>query len=391
MAYALKRLYSKKPPENTATRKRPVLSRLRKEDGFTGDGNFYVPVEYANPQAVANTFSGAQGISGYSRGLVWVIPRKTVYGIATVDGIAMEASRDDMGAFLKFAQKASDSTLDEMGRRLSQALFSDGTGYIGQRASISTNTITLSTADDAKNFMVGMYVGAVSSGSARTGTTYVTAVDYDNGKVTVNSAAAITSFADNDYLVAANTSTTDYNTFITGLAGYFPLTAPSSGESFLGVDRSVDTARLSGARVNDTSSTIQENALTVATRIKQIGGECKQLILNPLNYTALIKDLGTKVERPQGGQAVAGFSSAMFQTACGDCEIISDPDCPTNRGYLINLDSMYLKTLGSLPHLIDQDGNSSLRVYNEDSVEWRFRAAWNLVVTKPSDCGVFAI
>src|SRR5690606_37988352 len=115
---------------------------------------------------------------------------------------------------------------------------------------ISTNTITLTEADDVRNFKIGMTLiaSANADGSTpRTGSAVVTAVDEDTGTVTVDSAAGITSFANSDYLFRKG----DPGTCVDGLEVMFPLTAPTTGDSFRGVDRSVDVRRLAGCRVND--------------------------------------------------------------------------------------------------------------------------------------------
>lgn len=387
--YIMKRLYSGGRPASVAQREKVLLSHLRKEPGFTG-ASYHVAVNYGSPQGVGSTFTTAQSAAASSKGIQWTLTRAKKYGFCTIDAELIYASKNDQGAFVRAVKQEVDWMLDEMGHRLAVNLYGDTGQTIGQRASLSTNTVTLSNADDAKHFSVGMTVGAVNAltgGTPRTGTTTIAAVNEDGGTVTLTSAAAITSFADNDYLFAAG----DYDLGLAGLASWFPLTAPTSGDSFFGVDRSVDTGRLSGWRVNDTNSSIEENMITLAAKCQRAGGRPRNGYLNPTNWANLSKRLGSKVQRDQGGEATIGFEYITVATPAGGIKVYSDPECPSNRGYILDLRSLYVKHLEGLPHIVMEDGMDSLRQASADGVEVRGRYWAQLVCDAPGWNGVFAI
>lgn len=92
-----------------------------------------------------------------------------------------------------------------------------------------------------------------SISGVRAGYTYVTAVNRSTGTVTVNSAAAITAFADNDYLFPRG----DIDGEIKGLEAWIPAADPGA-TSFFGVDRSVDVTRLGGLRKDLSGKPIEE-------------------------------------------------------------------------------------------------------------------------------------
>jgi hypothetical protein len=74
---------------------------------------------------------------------------------------------------------------------------------LGQRQSITTNTVKLVSASDVRNFRIGDVVSASPNSdktSPRSGTTRVTSFDRATGAVTLEDASAIVGFADNDYL-----------------------------------------------------------------------------------------------------------------------------------------------------------------------------------------------
>lgn len=389
VAFIYKRKYTDRATGDLAMRDHPLYKMVAKEAGFTGSAFFY-PIRYGNPQGISGTFSNAQSGAASSKGLQLQASRKTKYGVITLNGEAMAAC-GDKGAFLDLVTQETDGVLEEMGDSLAFDLYRDGSGQRGRRASLSSDTVTLTNADDARNFKVGMTVIADDTAtglSPRTGSTTVTAVDEDAGTITLASAAAITSFANNDYLFRAG----DPGTCVEGLASLFPLTAPAALESFRGVDRSVDPRRLAGVRVDDTATSIEENIGLVGVKIAQVGKKADVAFVNPIKFWEVVRRLNAKVEYDGGGgSADYGFEHVKVHSPAGTIKMYSDPDCPTNRGYVGKLSALYIKHLRGLPHIVSDDGRPSLRSSSADDIEARARCWSNLICTEPGTWGVFSI
>lgn len=396
VAYIYKKKYSGDRPADLAMRDHPLANMIKKEGGFSGlaAGHAYA-VRYGNPQGLSGTFTTAQSNAASSKGVQFLATRVKKYGVITLDGEALTAAEDNQGAFLDLVSQETDGILEEHGDDLSFQLYRDGNPGRGVRSSESTDVTTLTIADDARNFKVGMVVGAspnADGSSPRVGTTAITSVDEDGGTIGLDT-SAITSYANSDTLFRAG----DTGTLVDGLAAILPLTAPSSGESFRSVDRSVDARRLAGVRVNDTGTVIEENAGLVCVKIAQTSkrpGRGKGvLMLNPINFWAVSRRLNAKVEYDGGGvKATYGFEGFDISTPAGTIRAISDPDCPTNRGYVLDLSSWYWKTLKNWVHIISDDKQGPmLRVYNEDSIEARTRSMGNVCCKSPGSNGVFAI
>ncbi len=273
----------------------------------------------------------------------------------------MAAAESD-GAFVDLVTSETDSCINGFVDNLAFDNYRDGTGQRGVRSSAATNVITLTVPDDARNFFVGMTVAAgTSTTSLRTGTTTVAGVDLDAGTVTLTLASSISNFQDGDLLFRSKETG---NILLEGLAALLPLTAPSPSENFRGIDRSVHASLLAGSRQNSSgANTVEEDALLTA-KIVYDGG---------------------------GNKATYGFEGFDIATAAGTLRAISDPDCPTNRGYVLKLATVYLKTLKNYPHVITDDTLKGARVYNEDTYEIRMRAMGNMIITEPGANGVFAI
>lgn len=389
VAYIYEKMYADGLGD-AAMREHPLFASIAKNGNFFGE-SFRYSVKYGNPQAIGGTFSTVQSNAGSSKGLQFEAYRKTKYGLITLNGEAIAASEGNRGALVDLVTNETDAVLAELIDSMAFDLYRDGNGVRGRRASASTNVITLTVADDARNFKVGMYVIAddtLSGASPRVGSTYVTAVDEDAGTITLNSAAAITSFADNDYLYRAG----DPATCVEGLSVLTPLTAPTAGDSFRGQDRSVDPARLSGSRLDDTATNIEENAGRTAVKISQRGKKASAYYLNPTNFWTVARRLNAKVEYSSGGtSADYGFEYMLIHTPAGTMRTYSDADCPTNRAYLLNPENHYIRHLRELPHIVQEDGRPNLRQASDDGIEVRVRSFSNYIQTIPASFGVHSI
>ena len=390
VAFIFMKKYADSLAGDIAMRMHPLFTRIGKQDGFVGTG-FNYAVRYGNPQGVSAGFANAQTDSAVSKGVQMQALRFVKYGVITLNGEAMAAT-PDRGAFLDLVTMETDGILEEMGDSFAFDLYRQGYGIRGRRSSASTNVITLTSQDDARNFKVGMTVIASPNAtglSPRTGSTTVSGIDIDAGTVTLTSAASITSFSDNDYLLRDG----DQSACMEGLESCTPLVAPvQTVDSFRGIDRGVQAAYLAGSRLDDVTNTIEENAGRVAVKIAQNGGKADELYLNPGKFWEVARRLNAKVEyEGGGGEATYGFETLKIATPAGTLTCVSDPDCPTNRGRIVKSSGHYLKTLKALPHIIMDDGRPNLRSSSADSIEARARGWVNLIQNDPRSMGVFSI
>lgn len=388
--FIYKSVYSGKKPENLASRDRVFLSLLKKEGGFTGD-DFKYAIQYGNNQGISTTFADALSGADTIKGKKFTLTRAVKYGIGAINEEAAAAAGDDKGSFVRLVTSQMDSTIDELGHQLAIALYGAGSGSIGKILTVAGGVITLVQADDARNFSEGQVIQANPTetgtlGNMRAGTGVVSAVDEDAGTVTYT--GTITSVAISDFLYSKG----NYDGDIKGLAAWLPLTAPSSGESFFGVDRSVAPQRLAGWRVTTTSNSIQDNMKKLAAKIRRAGGRPKHAFMSPMNWNALQNDLETRVDRTEGGEAKFGFDSLVMATPAGMIRVYADPECPPDRGYILDMSTWFLKYLGDgIPHLINRDGLSMQRAASADQVEYRFRYWGQLGCLAPGHNGVFQI
>jgi hypothetical protein len=373
----------------------PTLDGIPKTGGFGGD-SFVYSVKYGNAQNIASSATGvsglaaAQAVNSSSKGAKFTMTRVKKTGTISLDIEAMKAAMEKDGAFEDLVTEEVDGFVNEFSDRLGFDLFRDGTGARGQRLSASTNVITMVTPDDARNFKVGMVVLAspnADGSSPRTGTTTIANVDIDAGTVTLTSAAAITSFANSDYLFA----NPEVGNNLQGFELLTPLTTPTS-TLFRGVDRTVAVALLSGSRINDSATLPEENAGKIAVKIRNNGGRADTLVLNPQKYWEMCRRIGAKIMyEGGGGEAAYGFEGVRITSPAGILKVISDPDCPVTRGRVFLNSAHEIKTLGEFVHIGNEDGNYELRLATDDALETRVRSMSNYWQKQPMNHGVFSV
>lgn len=397
--YALKEYYSEQRVESL-TLSENVLTDLLDKDTMTGDV-LPLPVIYASPQGIGNTsFSGVQGNKTSATGVKWNITLGDMFGYIELGDKALKAAEGNMGSFLDHTMTEIDELLQQMGNDYNAQVWGNGGGALGQRASIATDTVTLTNKFDVTNFEVGMTVTASAndgSGSAHTqraGSTTIASLDYEAGTVTLASAAAITGFANSDYIFRQYAFAGDQSqtAIVKGLQAWVPSSAPSS-TSFFGVDRTPST-KLSGYRLPSTAATgtIEERFRKLATRMyRQFGTKPKYGFLEPENWERLAQNLENNgfreitVKNATGSYGYDGLK--MRGNSFGSIEILADRHCPTATGWMINPKHMKLRSYRKLFHPMNEDGFKMLRVNNAAAYECRYVNYSQLTVQKPSDVG----
>lgn len=388
--YIFQREYAEDQLGDHVMRDHWLMNELKKKRGMGGEDYRY-PTRYGGPQGISGDFPTAQSNAAKGKGKQWAAEPVLKYGVLQIDGPSMQRAGSKT-SFFDLVTGETDGILAALGDDQAFDTYRSGNGMRGRRASASTNVITLSVADDVRNFFEGMTVIAddtITGASPRVGTTTVTAVDEDTGTITLASAAGLAAFANDDYLFREG----DPGTCVDGMELFFPLTAPTSGDSFRGVDRSVNVRKLAGCRVNDTGSYPEENIGLAAVKIANNHKKATKAVLNPINHWAMSKRLNAKIEYDQGGEsAEMYFQYITINTPCGAIKVYSDADCPTNRFFVGDFEQFFYRYLGdTFVHTIKDDGKSSLRQGAADGVESRFRIHSNTICPLPGSFAIGAI
>lgn len=398
---ALKELYTDQKVENLVYKNNPFLALVPKDENFYGDSK-PIPVVYGNPQGRSASFSRAQtrGALESSKLVKFLLTRVKDYGICTIDNETLLASSKNIGAFVEAKAVEIDGIIQGLTRSLAIAQFKSGWGAIGQIGSISTTTITLSQPDDVTNFEVGqelMVAAAEATGATRavgtsTNGLFVTRVDRSAGTITfgfnvTDATNGIPTAAANDFIFVRgdrDESASPVRRKVTGVEGWIPVTSPTSGDSFFGVDRSVDATRLAGQRFDGRSIPIEEALIEGSTLVAREGGSPDHIFLNYSKYADLEKALGSKVQYADLKVGEVAFRGIIVNGPNGVMKVIPDQNVAVNRAYILQLDTWLHMSLGKAVRVIDTDGLQMLRQSSADGVEVRYGYYANLSCTAPA-------
>lgn len=389
----LKKKYIPKVIEFMAFQEFPLLSMMAKDTemgaGSTnGTHDLTVGTEY--PQGATGTFSQAQtnAATAYARGARFNLTPVRIYQIAQVDGLLLKAAESNKNLYLSRIELEVDGHMKGITRTLATQQYRAGWGSLGTTATAaaSQTTLTLQSIEDAVNFAEGQVLVASSSENAATlrssgASLIVSRVNYATGVITfttnINDIGAL---AVGDHLFIKGTrqdSATPTRLCVAGVGDWVPLTAPSSGESFFGKDRS-GNSRLFGPSVDCSGLSMREAVTKTIHAVRRFGGRPSHLFLNSKNFADLMLEIQTAgkfdmLDVKAGTDGALVFPTPRIYTQYGPLLIVDDPICPVNRGYLLKLDDWRIgsvgPTLGPLEH--GGSGNKSIAVYNEDALEVR--------------------
>lgn len=370
----LKQHYTNDRVENMVYQDNPLLAMLPKYEQFGGD-NLKLPIKFGIPQGRSATFVTAQNNKTNSQYRAFLLTRNRDYSLASIDNETIEASKGNSNAFLEAATTEIDGAIEAATRALAIDLYGNGSGSRGQASAATTGTsIQLSVVEDVTNFEVGMelvFSTDEGGGTLKSGNVTVVGVDRSAGTLTVDALTAIdggSGIAQNDFIFQQG----DYDLKIKGLRAWLPETAPTSGDSFFGVDRSADVTRLAGIRYDGSSQPIEEALIDAASLVAREGGRPDYCFMSYTKFAELEKALGSKVQYiDKKISAEIGFRGIMVHGPRGPITVLPDQNCPENRAFMLSMNMWKLYSLGKAPKILDADGLKMLRESSADAVEVR--------------------
>lgn len=372
---ALKVYYSNQRMIQLTYKDAPLYAMLNKVKNFEGS-SYPLPMRVTNPQGRSATFSNAQAQKTPSKYRTFQLTRVNDYSLASITTEAILASASNPGAFVRLATAEIDGALESLKRSIAFSLYGDGSGALAAVSSISSANpavITLLNAEEIVKFEVGQLLQARLGGTARvfaTGvnTATVAAVDRDAGTITTD----VDNSGNTDTIVSGDTLNVvgDYNAKLSGLAAWIPASAPGA-TPFFGVDRSIDATRLGGVRVSSTGKPLDEAMIDAARRINREGGNPDYAFMSFDKWSALEKTLGSRVIYEEVDVAGIGFTAIVVNGPTGKIRCMADRDCPSNRIYLLTMDTWALYSLKEPIMIVDLDGNKMLREASADAYEVR--------------------
>lgn len=401
----LKFIYTSRALQNAVYDKNPLFALMPKQGGFNGRSMIHA-ITYGNSLARSAAFATAQGRAaingataspagdvGKNLDVNFTVTRQKNYAMYTIEQELLLAASGDRASFVKGLTQLVDGTLQTLKNDFGRDIYGDGSGSIGQLTLVAGTTFTV--GDAITQIEVGMEL-VVSTGSTKTailrnsGTgCYVTSVNRSAGTFVVN--ANTDSAATGDWLfikgdrqVAAITANSQYLK-ISGLDGWNPVTAPSAGESFFGVDRSVDVTRLAGQRLDISSLQPEEGYITALAALAREDGDPSHIFTSFTDEKNLKLALGSRVDAEYTAVGDVGFESIRLRGPNGTVKVYADRNAPVGYARVLTLDTWEFRHLGDLVNKGDAAGDGGMaREYQADRFEGRMATYGNALCYKPS-------
>ena len=404
----VKKLYSNDVINDLGAKDRPLLTMLKKETDFIGDGTLHVPLLVGRPHRNAPTFSGAQGKDSTGTYRRFLIERKNLYGVVEIGGETIESAKSKgAGAFANLLTTETELGLNSHQDTIAKMCYGVGNGVLAQVSvepteNASTFSIALKNYLDVYNFSVGMQIEiwtAVVAGTQRhsDGTDnewVISAITIDRAAQTASITVVGTydssgSIAADNYIFEDGfhqTAAGDSAFF--GLRGFLPTSAVSGSDSFLSLNRSLDEELLAGLRYTQSageSYTELFNNVAMLLRIRK--ARPSHVFVNPIVFAKIANELESKgiINKEVSKVGKIGFEGLEIITGSGVVKILADPFCPSAYGFMLQLDTWTLKSLGNHTRFIDTGDHTEkgLSVYNADSVELRIVGRMALYTNAP--------
>lgn len=239
---------------NDIYRKSPLMSQISQPMDFHGEAITW-SVPYSGLGGGSYTVANAEGNDVNNEYIKFRIDPVSVHKYGKINGrLTRQALKGTVTTeYIDYVKAEVMSVKKTCFAQVATNAFRSSTNSIGRRASIATNTITLTRKSDVYLFNKGdKIVASATDGGALRGGTSATVVSRNPsaGTITVNNAGNITSFADNDFLYIEG----NWTQGMFGLGSFNPAVAPVGGDAVFGAgaDRSVDPEALAGVRFDTT-------------------------------------------------------------------------------------------------------------------------------------------
>lgn len=395
IAGLLKRKYTSGVIADMCARKNPAITIVSKD---TCGGEYTVqPLNYVNGANASFTFSTSQTYGGGPKVTKFLIPGKTIHDVVNVDNEVIRATRGNAVAFEKAIDFAAKRGMTSMMNKLGTFFFGSGSGTLGTYSAISTGVITLSDPSSVSKFDIDQVLQSSSSETAAAVSAlgYVIAKDVGAGTITISDSAGGSAATPSGwstsypYLFQYG----DFHHGVPGVAGFIPSTAPSVSESFLGIDRSVDS-NLSGIRYSGAGLPIKEALTNCIEILTSNGANPDYIFVNPRDWSAFDNQLGDAVRYTEvKGTANVGWTAITVSGSGGVVKVVGDRNVPLHTGYPLQTDTWTFYSasgsdlvvagdpMGQMTHLRDAADQTEIRLACELACVGCSAPGWNAVIT----------
>lgn len=374
----------------------PLFGLLEKrgDTGMEGE-SLQVPLHVGKPQGAGGVFEEAQAVANSSTGgnnkqHKMLITAGSYFGVVNIGDKVMEASRTNAGAFLSAKTHEIENLQEQTGDNLATYCWGTGGNKLAQIATLpGSNVITFSEPSDVANFEVGMYLrwslgdGSTTTDTLKSGTTYVTHVDREASTITVENTGAGAGMATSDYLFRAGDFFGDTGNIVLKGIQLFVTPNGTTPPEMWGISqatRLTDVQRFTGCRLPSTEYDGKPIEDRIRTLVSWMSGRYNSKrfthgFLHPEDWTRFETGMMARGYRPIDDDTTQfGYTAIELNTAGGKVKIMADRKCPKGHFFGLNMENLWLSSMGKLIQVVNGDGLTILRKVNSMAYEYRLKS-----------------
>ncbi len=389
--------------QHTMLEDNPLLGLMPKDEG---NGGLYIsqPMISVGNRKRSATYATARAGTQDTETVQFQVGTVNNYGFARWTDDVMKDSRGRGNkAVLEAVETEMDGALAHLRNDHGQGVYGNVGGSKGVVGSLSTVFLTLATPEDIIHFDIGDKLalsdddGTGSGDALRDSGDVVTVIGIDSTTGIIEGDATwttqITGAVAGDFIFFEG----DFQNKASGLAGWIPDVSPlnDGSDSFHGVDRGPHPDRMAGYRFNAGGLLPEDIVTRMVARGSRINGhKPTHFFVNDEVWADYSSSMENKTEmqlNAVGGDgkkvASVGYEAIKIRTARGPVALVSDPNCPVNRGYLLDINTWKASSVGKLVEMISVAGSPVQRGTADD---WftELKSRWNISCKAPWQNGV---
>lgn len=325
-----------------------------------GEG-YVLPVQSAFGGSTSTDLTTSETIDADGTGSTpnfdqFLITPSKLYTTQQIDGDVLDRIKDE-GAFINASKKIVQDAMRAHMRKLCVLSHGTGSGKIGTIQSAPTSTTITVKASEVRNIERGdrlVAAAAETSGGLRSSTYLrVTGRNTVTGVITLSGDPTALNWASGDSVFWASAR----NSCPKGFFAWDPQTAPTTGDSHFGVDRSSDPVRLGGNRFDCTNMGFREALIKASLAAIAEGAQPTRTRVSPEDYARICvesEELPSFKASTTQGETTIGFTAVML---AGVGPVLLDESMP--EGHFMMEDEsawMGLSDDGKLAHILSHDG-----------------------------------
>lgn len=377
---------------------RPFYAMVDKDTSWSGL-KLHVTVQYANGTSTSSRFDVAKNKKRASKFAAMEVETADLFTLWSVDNKLITLTRDQKGSLVRMLDKATTDAMDKHRRRTAWQLWGNGGGSAGKLSAASGTTLTLSNANNVRNFDIGDPI-EFSSDDGRGGagvlseTREITAIDPDAGTLTIDATIAGTALAGvtANYHVFHEGDYGDDDHVLKGVTSYILLEGPGTGDdpaAIWGMTRTARPEVLAGSRLTPSANLIVVEAIKEAlVKAYRRSINVSHLWCSPEIFNEV--EMSLEGQRRYADEKVGkiGFTGLEFSAISGKTvKLFADPDIPLGPSseelvFGLDMNKWTFHTAEEWPMWLTADGAKKfLTEENANAREGRLGGYGNLYTT----------